>query len=124
MDGYERDLTTIARLEKLYVAIVSDCLDQVGVRANVMAPHIRPLYPEAKLAGQALTVRCVEVAGLPADRSLWYKGELAAVDAQQPGDVMVVSTCRGSYWGELLATASTSIRPSESDERMPATKVG
>jgi regulator of RNase E activity RraA len=28
------------------------------------------------------------------------------VDAQQPGDVMVVSTSTGSYWGELLATAS------------------
>ncbi len=24
----------------------------------------------------------------------------------QPGDVMVVSRCQGSYWGELLATAS------------------
>ena len=28
------------------------------------------------------------------------------MDALEPGDVMVVSTCRGSYWGELLATAS------------------
>jgi regulator of RNase E activity RraA len=31
---------------------------------------------------------------------------MSAVDSLQPGDVMVVSTCRGSYWGELLATAS------------------
>src|SRR2546430_308632 len=30
----------------------------------------------------------------------------ASVDALEPGDVVVVSTCRGSYWGELLATAS------------------
>jgi regulator of RNase E activity RraA len=31
---------------------------------------------------------------------------MSAVDSLEPGDVMVVSTCRGSYWGELLATAS------------------
>jgi len=101
----ERDLALIARLEQLYVAVVADCLDQVGVRTNVMAPHIRPLYPEAVVAGYALTVHLVEVDQAP-DRSLWYSGELEAVDAQQPGDVMVVSTCSGSYWGELLATAS------------------
>ena len=44
--------------------------------------------------------------GVPANRDDWYRGELAAVDALEPGDVMVVSTCKGSYWGELLATAS------------------
>src|SRR5438067_1403552 len=31
---------------------------------------------------------------------------LREIDSLRPGDVMVVSTCRGSYWGELLATAS------------------
>ena len=100
-----RDLALIDRLERLYVAVVADCLDQVGVRSNVMAPHIRPLYPEAIAAGYALTVHAIEVDEAP-PRDLWYDGELRAVDSQQPGDVMVVSTCRGSYWGELLATAS------------------
>jgi regulator of RNase E activity RraA len=33
-------------------------------------------------------------------------GEIRAVDSQRAGDVMVVSTSQGSYWGELLATAS------------------
>jgi regulator of RNase E activity RraA len=71
-----------------------------------MAPRIRPLFPEAKLAGYASTVHCVEVDEVPPSRDDWYRGELAAVDGLGPGDVMVVSTCRGSYWGELLATAS------------------
>lgn len=71
-----------------------------------MAPRIRPLYPSAKLAGFAATVHCVEVEAPPADREDWYRGELKAVDALVTGDVMVVSTCRGCYWGELLATAS------------------
>jgi 4-hydroxy-4-methyl-2-oxoglutarate aldolase len=104
------DLTSRAalleRLERLYPAVVADCLDKVGCRGNVMDPRIRPLYPEAHMAGFASTVHCVEVSRPPADRDDYYKGELQAVDALRPGDVMVVSTVAGSYWGELLATAS------------------
>jgi 4-hydroxy-4-methyl-2-oxoglutarate aldolase len=102
----ERDLGLVDRLGRLYSAVVADTLDRLGIQANAMAPRIRPLYPTAKLAGFAATVHCVEVEGPPAEREDWYKGELEAVDALAPGDVMVVSTCRGCYWGELLATAS------------------
>lgn len=101
-----RDLTVLQRLEQLYPAVVSDCLDQMGHRQQVMLPHIRPLYPQARVAGFAATVHCVDVSEMPADPDEYYKGELQAVDALRAGDVMVVSTCGGSYWGELLATAS------------------
>jgi 4-hydroxy-4-methyl-2-oxoglutarate aldolase len=101
-----RDLALVARLEALNVSVVSDCLDRVGLRDNVMAPHIRPLVKGSRTAGFAATVSVVEVDAAPADREQWYAGEIRAVDSQQPGDVMVVSTSRGSYWGELLATAS------------------
>jgi regulator of RNase E activity RraA len=100
------DQPLIDRLEKLYVAVVADCLDHVGVRGNLLAPHIRPLFAGARVAGRALTVQMVEVEAIPENRDDWYRGELQAVDSQGPGDVMVVSTCTGSYWGELLATAS------------------
>jgi len=102
----ERDLGLVDRLGRLYSAVVADSLDRLGFRTCAMAPRIRPLYPAAKVAGFAATVHCVDVDGPPADRDDWYKGELAAVDALEPGDVMVVSTCGGCYWGELLATAS------------------
>jgi 4-hydroxy-4-methyl-2-oxoglutarate aldolase len=102
----KRDLGLVDRLGRLYSAVVADTLDRLGIQANAMAPRIRPLYPTARLAGFAATVHCVEVDGPPAEREDWYKGELEAVDALSPGDVMVVSTCRGCYWGELLATAS------------------
>jgi regulator of RNase E activity RraA len=102
----DRDLALIERLERLYPAVVSDCLDRLGVRTQVLEPHIRPLYADAKVAGYAATVHCVDVDAVPEDRDDWYGGELSAVDSLRPGDVMVVSTCRGSYWGELLATAS------------------
>jgi regulator of RNase E activity RraA len=104
VDG--RDLRLVDRLGRLYVAVVSDCLDAVGVRDNAMAPGIRPLYPEARLAGYAATVRAVPVDAPPADPADYYKNELEAVDALQPGDVLVVSTCHLSFWGELLSTAA------------------
>lgn len=68
-DGRRRDLSSIERLERLYPAVVADCLDRVGVRDNVLAPHVRPLYPHAKVAGFAMTVRAVEVDGPPPDRA-------------------------------------------------------
>ncbi len=101
-----RDLTLIDRLERLHPAVVADCLDRQGIREQVLAPHIRPLDPAMRVAGFAATVHCIEVDAVPASRDDWYRNELAAVDALEPGDVIVVSTCRGSFWGELLATAS------------------
>ena len=102
----ERDLGLVDRLAGLHPAVVSDTLDRLGIRGKTMASRIRPLYAHARVAGFAATVHCVEVDAPPADREDWYKGELEAVDALEPGDVMVVSTCPGCYWGELLATAS------------------
>lgn len=101
-----RDPALLTRLAALHVSVVSDCLDRVGIRSNVMAPNIRPLTRGSRAAGFAATVRAIEVHEAPADPDDWYAGEIRAVDAQQPGDVMVVSTSNGSYWGELLATAS------------------
>ncbi len=94
------------RLGRLYPAVIADCLDRVGVRNNVMDTRIRPIYPEARMAGFASTVRAIEVDQPPAGKDDYYKGELQAVDALGDGDIMVVSQVRGSYWGELLATAS------------------
>src|SRR5215470_2000492 len=101
------ELPLIARLAQLHPAVVSDCLDRRGLRNQVLAPHVRPLVPSMRVAGYAATVRCVEVDAVPESRDDWYRNELASVDALTPGDVVVVSTCRGSYWGELLATAAT-----------------
>ena len=100
------DLALVERLEALYPAVVSDCLDRLGYREQVLDPHIRPLFPTARVAGLAFTVNCVTIDGVPENTDDHYKGELQAVDALRDGDVMVVSTCNGSYWGELLATAA------------------
>jgi 4-hydroxy-4-methyl-2-oxoglutarate aldolase len=102
----ERD-SNLDRLGALQAALVSDCLDRMGIRGNAMASRIRPLFPSAKVAGYAMTVHAIAVDEIPGDRDEWYRGELQAVDALQPGDVMVVSTCpEGPFWGELLTTAA------------------
>jgi regulator of RNase E activity RraA len=102
-----RDDTLIERLERLSAALLSDCLDRSGIRGNAMASRIRPLYPGARVAGFAMTVHAIPVHEIPVDRDDWYRGELEAVDALAPGDVMVVSTCPdGPFFGELLATSA------------------
>ena len=60
-----RDLTLVERLEALYPAVVSDCLDRLGYRDQVLDPHIRPLFPSARIAGIAFTVHCVTIDGVP-----------------------------------------------------------
>jgi 4-hydroxy-4-methyl-2-oxoglutarate aldolase len=100
-----RGPSLVGRLGRLHVAVISDCLDAVDVRRNTMHRRIRPLAEDHRLAGYAVTVQLEQVDAPPADPADYYKGEIAVVEALQPGDVMVVSTCEGSYWGELLATA-------------------
>lgn len=94
----------IERLGKLYTPVVADVLDRLGQRNQFMRADVRPLYPQAKTAGYALTVHCVPATEItPAEP---YKGELAAVDALAANDVMVVSPCDWAFWGELLSTAA------------------
>ena len=94
----------IDRLARLYTPVVADVLDRLGYRDQAMRTDIRPLFPEARAAGTARTVRTiVPTVLMPAEP---YKGEMAAVDDLRPGDVMVVSACDASFWGELLSTAA------------------
>jgi regulator of RNase E activity RraA len=92
------------RLAKLYTAVIADVLDKLGLRNQTMHPRIRPLWPEAKIAGFALTVQTVPAREVAPSEP--YAGELAAVDSIQAGDVLVVSASPWSFWGELLSTAA------------------
>lgn len=94
----------VDRLSRLYTPVVADVLDRLGYRDQCPRPEIRPLVEGTGLAGVARTVLTTSAADAnPAEP---YKGEMAAVDALGHGDVMVVSTCEGSFWGELLSTAA------------------
>ncbi|MBY0513509.1 MAG: RraA family protein [Gemmataceae bacterium] len=92
------------RLANLYTAVVADVLDKLGFRNQCLHPRVRPLFPEAKAAGFALTVQTVPAREVAPPCP--YAGELAAVDALEENHVLVVSESAWSFWGELLSTAA------------------
>ena len=95
----------------LYAAVLSDALDAVGYRQQVLRHNVRPLYPTAIVVGRAMTVQCVDTYEIPDEP---YQMEIEAVDSLKPNDVFVCSTSVGepsrsgciSIWGELLSTAA------------------
>lgn len=90
----------------LYTAVVSDSLDQMGVRSQAMREHLRPLHGKCTFAGWARTISCSDIYHTPADS---YSVEIEAVDSLLPGEVAVVGTqksVRNAPWGELLSTAA------------------
>jgi 4-hydroxy-4-methyl-2-oxoglutarate aldolase len=91
---------------RLYTSVVSDVLDHQGLLDQAMAARIRPIEPSMRLVGRAHTVLTADVYQRPENP---YVKEIAAVDALQPGDVMVATTNgseRTCLWGELLSSAA------------------
>ena len=72
----------------------------------MLDPAIRPLWPEARLAGVAVPVVIVADTSEP---ELPYDGELTALDGLRPGDVPVLvveAGVRAASWGELFSCAA------------------
>ena len=92
--------------ERLYSAVLSDILDQLGYRQQAMAPRLRPVWPEAVVVGRAHTALTVDIFEVRPDP---YAMEIAAIDSLKPGDIMIAATgpsVRTCFWGELLSTAA------------------
>lgn len=96
--------------EELYVAAVSDILDSLGHRQQVMSERLRPLLPDIRncgFVGRARTIRWVEIDHI--DHNDPYGKEIDAIDSLRPGDVAVHSTDfagTNAPWGELMSTAA------------------
>lgn len=90
--------------DKLYTAVLADIMDSLGYPHQTVHHEIRPLYPEAKVAGRAATMLTADVYQIPDNP---YKLELALLDDIKPGEVVMCASrgsTRAALWGELLST--------------------
>ena len=94
--------------ERLYTPVVGDILDQMGYTHQFLPPEIKPLQPDMKLAGKAMTVLMIDVFG-PQKKPFGLLTE--ALDQLQPNEIYLATggTQRCAYWGELL-TATARVR--------------
>jgi 4-hydroxy-4-methyl-2-oxoglutarate aldolase len=106
MPNKSNDNELIERLARLYTAVVSDALDSIGYRDQVMHHSVRPLDPEMVLAGRARTAWAAEIHHEPPEPWLLQR---QLTESLQPGDVVVVGvreTRDSANWGELMSTAA------------------
>lgn len=100
----EHDLAILRGV--LRSASVSDSLDAAGSRTHCLPAAISPIVPLANtFVGYAFPVTVERVEEPPAER---YVGLLAALDAVEKDEVVVVSVPGAldvALWGELLSTS-------------------
>lgn len=94
--------------ENLYTAAISDILDGLGFRNQVMHQRLRPLDPQTYLiVGRARTFRWMETDYV--DEGDPYGLEIEAMDSLKRGDVVIHSTDASGTnapWGELMTTVA------------------
>ncbi|MBS0341323.1 MAG: 4-carboxy-4-hydroxy-2-oxoadipate aldolase/oxaloacetate decarboxylase [Proteobacteria bacterium] len=89
------DRAAVAKLSHFGVSTVHEAMGRLGL----MQPYIRPIYPQARLCGPAVTVLLQ-----PGDNWMMH----VAAEQIQPGDI-VVAACttenNDGFFGDLLATS-------------------
>lgn len=93
---------------ELYVAVISDILDSLGFRDQVLDGNIHPIdvMDRRVLVGSAHTILMAPIYEMKPEP---YTKIIAAIDALQPGNVGVVATsglAQAAYWGELFSNAA------------------
>ena len=90
----------------LYVAVVADVLDGLGLRDQVVDVELRLVSGSGVLVGRAKTTQWEELEALDPRP---YELELKAVDECRADEVLIAAaggSTRSGVWGELLSTAA------------------
>jgi 4-hydroxy-4-methyl-2-oxoglutarate aldolase len=107
MSADEPQLITLPMVrQSLYVAVVCDALDSVGLSHQSPRVPLLPLTKDGLLVGRCKTTLWADMYHVDPRP---YELELQAVDSCQPDDVMIAAaggSARSGIWGELLSTAA------------------
>lgn len=100
----------LVHLERLYTPAVSDVLDAMGLRSQVLSPSVRPLHPNYRAIGTALTAQSEPYPEYtPKELAVWARTFITMLDAAHPGQVFVVASGETpgiASWGELMSNAA------------------
>lgn len=94
--------------EKLFAAVLSDCLDDIGLTRQALPSWVRPLDESLVMVGRARTAAFMEVYHV-AEGTNPYELEIALIDSLKPDDIPVFACSnplRIAPWGSLLSTAA------------------
>jgi 4-hydroxy-4-methyl-2-oxoglutarate aldolase len=92
---------------KITVAMISDSLDQVGLRNQTLNQRLAPTQSGTRAIGYAKTCRFISTDQL--DPAKPYDAAIDFIDGSQVGDLIVISTENSNasaFWGELFSAAA------------------
>ena len=94
------------KLDACYSAVLADVLDSMNFRTQCMDPSIRPLLPEMRAWGEAVTIYQEAVTEIPAEP---FQLEMEVIDDLTDGQILVAQCAAetlSAFWGGLLTNAA------------------